>query len=75
MITLKLKNVDDYFEVNLFLLHSSHIPQHQLELYNDRYIESHLDTKDFNKDASNLFYKFYFVLFFKYLDKIYGVKK
>ncbi len=47
----------------------------QLELYNDRYTESHLDTKDFNKDASNLFYKFYFVLFFKYLDKIYGVKK
>ena len=38
MISLKLKNVDDYFEVNLFLLHSSHIPQLSLLLYSMTYI-------------------------------------
>lgn len=47
----------------------------QLELYIDRYTESKFDTKDFDKEASNLLYKFYFVLFFKYLEKVYGVKQ
>ena len=47
----------------------------QLELYIDRYTESKFDTKDFDKEHSNLLYKFYFVLFFKYMEKVYGVKQ
>lgn len=47
----------------------------QLELYNDRLTETKFDTKEFDKDTSDLLYKFYFVLFFKYLYSVYDTKK